>query len=250
MKLFPTVVGVAGLLAAGSAYATPGPGVLPGGQAIFSSFVTNAFNTNTIPLHVASAGPPAVGGSPDAQEFTMAATSQITSLTFELSDPNPGDGGSILVYLVPNGSGNVPPSSGLKLTGASLLGTINDSSLTSSASAITIGTNAVAPAGTDWIALVDASDTLNGGTNTDISGALWYRAGDLIGLNVGNNPNNTVAGLFNAHVVAGASVLSSVNTNVFELQIDTPEPASLALLAAGVTGLGFVRRHRSKKSAG
>jgi hypothetical protein len=40
-----------------------------------------------------------------------------------------------------------------------------------------------------------------------------------------------------------------VTGNAFELQINTPEPASLALLGAAMTGLGFIRRRRARKAA-
>jgi PEP-CTERM motif len=228
-------------LIAGSAAAVPGPGVLPGGTAIFSSFVTNNFNGNNVALHSPIAG--TQGGSPVAQEFTVPVPTFLGSLTFELADPTPSDGGSILVYLVPNGTANLPSASGITLTGATLLGSILDSSLSSTPSEITIsGDNARVAAGTDWIALVSTSTT---------TGAAWERAIDTIGLDVGNNASNTDAGLYNAHTLApGGTTLTSVNNNSLEMQIDAPEPASLALLGAGVMGLGFVRRRMSKKSAG
>jgi len=44
-------------------------------------------------------------------------------------------------------------------------------------------------------------------------------------------------------------VLKNATNGAFEMQIDTPEPTSLALLGAGLTGLGFLRRRWAKKAA-
>ena len=121
MRILSLAVGIAGLAVAGSANA----GRMPGGDAIFSSYVTNSLNTNSVALHTSGSSQ---GGSPAAQEFTVATATMLDSLTLTLSDPTPSDGGSILVYLVPNNANsslNIPSSTGLRLTGDTLLGTIS-----------------------------------------------------------------------------------------------------------------------------
>jgi hypothetical protein len=246
MKNLWAAVGFVGLFAAGSAQA----GLLPG-NALFSSYITGSPDFNSVALHTPGA---VLGGSPAAQEFTVSLAATLESLTLRLSDPTPSDGGSLLVYLVPNNTNlslNIPSSTGLQLTGDTLLGTIFDSGLTTTHSDIVMPIYASLTAGTYWIALVNGSDTINGGSNSSSTNALWWRTADLIGLDIGNNVGNTDSGLYNAHVGPnGASVITSVTGNSFEMQIDTPEPASLALLGAGVTGLGFLRRRQTKRSAG
>ena len=241
MKFVYAAVGLAGAILAGSARATPGPGVLPG-AALFSSFVTNAYDSNNVALHAPIAA--SQGGSPTAQEFFAPSATTITDMVFRLSDSAPTPGGSLLVYLVQNGTGNLPSSSGISLTNDVLLGSILDSSLTSAASNVLFtpsiaGSGTITAPGDYWIALVDNSTT---------DAAAWWRAGDTIGLNVGNTGDST-SGLYNSHVLApGGTSMTSVNTNSFELQINTPEPASLALLGAGMAGLGIIRRRQNKKA--
>jgi hypothetical protein len=241
MKVVYAAIGLAGALLAGSAHATPGPGVLPG-AALFSSFVTNSYDTNSVNLHAPIAG--TQGGSPDAQEFFAPSATTITSMVFRLSDSTPPPGGSLLVYLVQNGANNLPSSSGLSLTNAVQLGSISEAGLTSTASNVMFtpsiaGSGTITAPGDYWIALVETSTS---------DPALWYRTGDTIGLDVGNAGNST-AGLFNSHVVSpGGATMTSVNTSSFELQINTPEPASLALLGAGMAGLGIMRRRQNKKA--
>jgi hypothetical protein len=241
---------MAGVLLAGSAVAGPS-GVLPG-NAIFSSYRTNALDVNNISMAVGGATS-AIAGSPNAQEFTVAGTTSLFSLTVRLSDATAAtDQGSILVYLVPNNpvpSLNLPDVTGLVLNNKTLLGTILDTSIGTTPSNVTIPISGLLSTGTYWLALVNGSDTANGGTNQFASNALWWRAGDLIGLDLGNDPGNTDAGLFNDHVAPNTTVLKSATNGAFEMQINTPEPASLALLGAGLLGLGFVRRRQTKKTA-
>ncbi len=251
MKIFGVAVGLSALLSVGAANATLT--VLPGNP-LFSSYVTNAPDTNSISL-IPGGATNSASGSPDAQEFTVASPTTLESITFRLSDATGAtDNGSMLVYLVPNqgsGSSVLPSSMGLTLNGAVKLGTILDSSIGSSAAPTNVSINVFdqLTGGTYWIALVNGSDTTNGGTNINTSPAMWWRAGDLIGIDVGNNVGNTDAGLYNAHVAPDTLVLKNATNGAFEMQIDTPEPTSLALLGAGLTGLGFLRRRWAKKAA-
>jgi hypothetical protein len=258
MKTSYALVGLAALLTAGSANAS----LLPG-NAIYSSFVTNSPDQAPNPDFPLTTGAVSLAGSPLAQQFDVTGPTTLASLGFRLSDATAAtDGGSILVYLVPSNLAGTLPLTTLtanQLAATTLLATISDSSLPVngvggcvfggiSATINTCNTmvsvnDSISTPGDYWIALVNGSDTNNGGTNPNSSGALWWRSGDNIGLNA--------AGLTNAHVNTSDVLTSQVSPpNAFEMQVNTAEPASLALLGVGMTGLGFARRRWTKKSAG
>jgi hypothetical protein len=201
MKISCVAVGLAAALFTTSAHAD-----LLAGTAIYSSFATSLPDQAANPDFGLVPGQANItAGSPLAQEFSVSAAVTLTSLDFRLSDQTPGDGGSILVYLVANDSSGATPlpqttASGAISTSRVLLGTILDSSLPSNgvsgcvfgSSAATISTcnttlnvnRSISTPGDYWIVLVNSADSANGGTaSAASSNAVWWRSGDNNGLN-------------------------------------------------------------------
>jgi hypothetical protein len=151
--------------------------------------------------------------TPDGDSFSTFGATTLTEVDLSLEAADPATTGFITVTLAANGAGNTP--------GATLatLGTVNDASLSTTLSTVALSglSDPLAANTRYWIVLTPSAAT----TSTS-----WSYEAATGGMNV--------AGEYNYY--DGSSSPNAAFTP-YQMKVDVPEPASAALLLAGLCAL-------------
>ena len=217
-------------LAFGALLATSAGHPADAGQLLFNT--TNLMSTQNNSID------PVNGDGPLAQSFFGGSVDMtLTSIKLGL-DITSASLGSFVVTLNQGNGSNMP---GLFMA---TLATIFDNSLSTTSAIYTFSNLALLGQtlvhGKEyWIEITTATTT----------NAEWYRATTAL-----SPPGVGTTGTFNATgdlVTPGAFTSSGVSLGnpPFVLQVEAPEPASLAVLGAGIAALGWARRRRNAQKA-
>jgi hypothetical protein len=184
-------------------------------------------------------------GLPDSSgilgsSFYVSGTPDFNSLTLALSATAPGDGGSVMVYLMPDdGTGGLGVAGSPDFSGVGFptLGTISDSALVASPTLVTFAISAAdvssvtSPNGEYWI-----------GLSTDgPSSVQWAQSSISNGIGLDGQSGYSFNNLDGGSTFAGGYQMTVSAENV-------PEPTTVALLGGGLAGIGYVRRRRAKQA--
>jgi len=203
-----------------------------------------AFDTINYGTPVNFSGPTSDGTTLASQSFSTSSQLDFASISLSLLANNPSDGGSVMVYLVADdGTGGSVGTVGAPDFGnIELIGTISDSMIADEST----GTPSV-------FTFYNVANALSGGTldqeywitldfSSDSSSAEWVYNSDATGIGTDNQLAFTDA-------VGGTYPIDgSTGAGPFGLIVNTPEPATVALLGGAMAGLGFLRRRRNNKT--
>lgn len=206
-------------------------------------------------------------GGPIAFEFDVTSATTLGAMQLQLNTLAGDTGSTVDVYLVPNSSGS-PQNNGASgntfaFTGTTLLGSIADSLLPlapnskNQGSTFTLNLASLLPlsAGEYWIGLTDTNGAAGGEAgfvfdNTSYTSGIgtsgqsdFFQAAVTSPLCTTNNVICGIGGVPVTYTLAAGQ-------NVYEAALystNIPEPASLAVLGAGLAGIGMIRRRRASR---
>lgn len=181
--------------------------------------------------------------------FFLSGAVDFNSVTLALSADAPGDLGSVFVYLAADdgtGSGSGIPGAPDPANSV-LIGTIADSAFLDTAKGYSslfrlggfLNTLSDTTGNNEYWIVLDAN----------ASSVEWaYNAGDAGVGAVGQFSWSDANGVNPNNGTSGPSGLPGSGPGAFAMAVDAPEPTTMAILAAGLSGLGFIRRKTARKS--